>query len=115
MYEEGAMTDQKCQKWFVKFHGGDFLMDDAARSGRPVEVDSDKIKTLIENNQCYIMWEIADIFTISKSIKLLVKMKNVSYFMEKNHTNFLANLIEYQFNTLSWCQEHVSYNFRSCN
>ena len=25
--------------------------------GRPVEVDSDQIKTLIGNNQCYIPWE----------------------------------------------------------
>ena len=26
---EGAVTDQICQKQFVKFHAGDFLMDDA--------------------------------------------------------------------------------------
>ena len=51
--------------------------------GRPVEVDSDQIKTLIENNQCYTMWEIADILKISKSIKLLVKMKNVSFILQK--------------------------------
>ena len=48
------MTDGKCQKWFAKFRAGDFLLDDAPRLGRPVEVDSNQIKTLIENNQCYI-------------------------------------------------------------
>ena len=42
-------------------------LDDAPRSGRPVEVDSDQIETLIENNQCYIMQETADILKISKS------------------------------------------------
>ena len=57
-----------------------------------VEVDSNQIKMLIENNQCYTMWEIADILKISKSIKLLVKMKNVC-FMAKNETDFLANPI----------------------
>ena len=56
----------------------DFSLDAAPWLGRPIEVDSDQIKTLIENKQCYTMQEIADILKISKSIKLLVKMKNVS-------------------------------------
>ena len=55
MYRESAVTDQMCQKWFAKFHAGDFSLDDAPWSGRAVEVDSDQIKTLIENNQCYTM------------------------------------------------------------
>ena len=67
VYGEGAVTDWTCQKWFVKFRGGDFSLDDAPRSGRPVEVDSDQIETLIENNQHYTTWEIADILKISKS------------------------------------------------
>ena len=81
MYGEGA--DRTCQKWFVKFHAGDFSLDDAPRSGRPVEVDSDQIETLIEDNQCYTTWEIAGILKISKSIKLLVEMKNVSFILQK--------------------------------
>ena len=67
MYGEGAVTDQTCQQWFAKFCAGDFSLDDAPRSGRPVEVDSDQIETLIENNQRYTMQEIADILKISKS------------------------------------------------
>ena len=61
------MTDQRCQKWFVKFRAGDFLLNNAPRSGRPVEVDSNQIKTLIENNQCYTTWEITSILKISKA------------------------------------------------
>ena len=45
VYGEGAVTDQTCQKWFAKFHAGDFLLDDAPRLGLPVEIDSDQIKT----------------------------------------------------------------------
>ena len=70
-------------KWFATFCAGHFLLDDAPWSGIPVEIDSNQIETLIENNQCYTTREIADILKISKSIKLLVKMKNVFYFMEK--------------------------------
>ena len=41
VYGEGAVTDQTCQKLFSKFCAGDFLLDDAPRLGRQVEVDSD--------------------------------------------------------------------------
>ena len=61
------MTDQTCQKWFVKFHVGDLSLDDAPQLGGPVEVNGNQIETLIENNQCYTMQEIADILEISKS------------------------------------------------
>ena len=66
-YGEGAVTDWTCQKWFAKFRAGDLSLDHAPRSGRPVEVDSDQIETLIENNQCYTTREIANILKISKS------------------------------------------------
>ena len=56
-----------CQKWFAKFHSGDLSLYNAPQSGRPVEVNSDQIETLIENNQLYTMWEIADILKMSKS------------------------------------------------
>ena len=80
---EGAVTDRTCQKWFVKFCAGGFSLDDAAWLGRPVEVDSDQIETLIDNNQHSITREIANILKISKSIKLLVKMKSVSLILQK--------------------------------
>ena len=80
---EGAGTDQMCQKWFSKFCAGDFSLDDASWSGRPVEVDRDQIETLIENNQHHTMWEIAKILKISKSINLLVIMKNVYFILWK--------------------------------
>ena len=51
----------------VKFCVGDYSLDDAPLSGRPVEVDSDQVKILIENNPQYTMREIANILKISKS------------------------------------------------
>ena len=32
----------KKKKWFAKFRVGDFSLDDAPGSGRPVDVDSDR-------------------------------------------------------------------------
>ena len=83
MCGEDAVTDRMCQKWFAKFCAGDFSLDDAPWSGRQVEVGSDQIETLNEHDQHYTMWEIANILKISKSIKLLVKMKNVSFILWK--------------------------------
>ena len=88
VYGEGAVTDRTCQKWFVKFHAGDFLLDDAPWSGRPVEIDSDQIKTLIENNQRYTMWGIADILKISNSIAISENEQCAFYFMEKTKWTF---------------------------
>ena len=76
------MTYQMCPKWFVKFCAGDFSLNDAPWSGRPVEVDSNQIN-IIENNQCYTMRAIANILKISKSVKLLVKMKDVFFILLK--------------------------------
>ena len=67
VYGESAVTDGTCQKRFAKFCAGVFSLDDAPQLGRPVEVDSDQIKTLIENNRHYTRQEIADILKISKS------------------------------------------------
>ena len=66
VYVKGAVTAQMCQKQFGKFHAGNFSLDEAPWLGRSVEVDSDQIKTLIENKQRYTMWEVADILKISK-------------------------------------------------
>ena len=43
------------------------MLDGAPQSGRPVEVDSDQIETLIENNQCYATREIDNMLKIAKS------------------------------------------------
>ena len=47
VHGEGAVTDRTCQKWFAEFHAADFLPDDAPQSGRPVEVDSEQLETLM--------------------------------------------------------------------
>ena len=96
MYGEGCVTDQTFQKWFVKFCTGDFSLDDGApQSGRPVEIDSNQMETLIENNQHYTTGEIVYILKISKSTKLLVKMKNVSFILGKTKQTFWPNQYKY--------------------
>ena len=61
VHADGAVTDRTCQNWFARFHAGDVSLYDAPRSGRPVEVSSDQIEILIENNQLYATREMVDI------------------------------------------------------
>ena len=58
-------------------------MDGAPWLRRPVGVDSDQVETLIENKQRYNLWEIANILTISKSVRSLLKTKSVSFILQK--------------------------------
>ena len=64
MYGEGAVTNQRCQKWFANFHTGDFLLDNAPQSGRSVEVGTNQVEAIIESNQHYTMRETTDILKI---------------------------------------------------
>ena len=55
-----------------------------------VEVDSDQIVILIENSRCYASLEVADIIKIPKSMKLLIKIKSVSFILRKKNLNGIS-------------------------
>ena len=71
---KGAVTDRICQKGFENFVLE--ISHWTMLHGRPVEVDSDQIETLIKNSQRSVFQEITDMLKIPKSIKLLVKLKD---------------------------------------
>ncbi|GFS79440.1 histone-lysine N-methyltransferase SETMAR [Trichonephila clavipes] len=50
VYGEGVLTVRQGQNWFAKFRSGNFDVEDAPRSGRPVEADKDAIKALVDAN-----------------------------------------------------------------
>ncbi|GFV64640.1 histone-lysine N-methyltransferase SETMAR [Trichonephila clavipes] len=51
VYGEGVLTVRQCQNWCAKFISGNFDVEDAPRSGRPVEADKDAIKALVDANR----------------------------------------------------------------
>ena len=65
VYGEESLTERQYQKWFARFHSGDFDLKDVPRSRRPIEVDEDKIKAMMENNQRSTTQEIAEKLNIS--------------------------------------------------
>ena len=67
MYGEDVLTERQCQNWFAKFRSGNFDVEDAPRSGRPVEADEDTIKALIDANRRITTCEIAERLNLSNS------------------------------------------------
>ena len=60
VYGEKSLTERQGQNWFARFRYGDFYLKDEPRSGRPTEVNDDKIKAMIKNNQRRTTREIAE-------------------------------------------------------
>ncbi|EZA61916.1 Histone-lysine N-methyltransferase SETMAR [Ooceraea biroi] len=67
VYGEDALKLRQCQNSFTKFRSRDFNVKDAPRSGRPIEIDDDKRKALIDSNRRLTTREIAENLNISKS------------------------------------------------
>ncbi|GFV51230.1 histone-lysine N-methyltransferase SETMAR [Trichonephila clavipes] len=64
---EGVLTVRQCQNWFAKFRSGTFVVEDAPRSGRPVEADKDAIKALVDANRRITTREIGLWLNLSNS------------------------------------------------
>ena len=44
---QDIMSTRTAQRWFNQFNNGNYELNDLSRSGRPVEVDLDRLKSLI--------------------------------------------------------------------
>ncbi|GFT58412.1 histone-lysine N-methyltransferase SETMAR [Trichonephila clavipes] len=67
LYGEGVLTVRQCQNWFAKFRSGNFDVEDAPRSGRPIEADEDAIKALVDANRRITTREIGLRLNLSNS------------------------------------------------
>ncbi|KFM58915.1 Histone-lysine N-methyltransferase SETMAR, partial [Stegodyphus mimosarum] len=65
VYGDEALKERQCQNWFAKFRSGDFSLKDEKRSGRPVEVDDDLIKAIIDSDRHSTTREIAEKLRVS--------------------------------------------------
>jgi len=64
VYSNG-LNERTCRQWFGKFKNGDFNLEDQPRSGRPVEVDNDRLNVLVESDPRQTLRELATIMECS--------------------------------------------------
>lgn len=67
VYGSEAVTERTCQNWYKKFISGNFSLEDAVRSGRPLETSEDQMKAIIEVDRHATVREIAGQLKISKT------------------------------------------------
>ncbi|GFT83373.1 histone-lysine N-methyltransferase SETMAR [Trichonephila clavipes] len=67
VYGEGVLTVRQCQNWFPKFRSGNFDVEYAPGSGRPVEADKNAIKALVDANRRITTREIGLRLNLSNS------------------------------------------------
>lgn len=78
VYGDKSLKQRQCQRWFKKFNEGDFDLNDAPRSGRPSEIDDDKIIALVDSNPHYTTRDMAEILKIANS-SVQVHLKKLEY------------------------------------
>ncbi|CAH2094461.1 unnamed protein product [Euphydryas editha] len=71
VYGEGVLTVRQCQNCFAKFLSGNFDVEDAPRSGRPVEANKDAIKALVDVNRRITTREIGLRLNLSNLSKVI--------------------------------------------
>jgi histone-lysine N-methyltransferase SETMAR len=50
VYGESSPNERKCERWFARFKQGDYSLEDKLRSGRPSEVDEEKLEAIRKAN-----------------------------------------------------------------
>lgn len=59
VYGEECVNERTCRRWFAKFRGGDFTLEDEDRTGRPVEFDEKLLEAALEENPALSVEELA--------------------------------------------------------
>lgn len=67
VYGKDTIKLRACQKWFKKFRGGDFSIQDKARCGRPTNIIDDDLKALIDDDRHITVRQVAEKLNSSKT------------------------------------------------
>ena len=50
VYEEDAIAERTVRDWFARFKRGNFDLNDAPRSVRPIKMDQDQLRDLLKED-----------------------------------------------------------------
>ncbi|GBP60039.1 Mariner Mos1 transposase [Eumeta japonica] len=76
VYDEHALAEQTCRKWFARFKSGDFELDDKERPGQPKKFEDEELQGLLDIDSCQTLQELAtslavDLSTVGKRLKTM--------------------------------------------
>ena len=82
-FGDGTMSERKTQDWFRHFQNGNFNLEDSPRSGRPAQVDNDRLRQLIEADSRQTTRDLAQVLgahftTIAMHLRQLGKVHKLA-------------------------------------
>ncbi|GFX14205.1 histone-lysine N-methyltransferase SETMAR [Trichonephila clavipes] len=99
VYGEGVLTVRQCQNWFAKFRSGNFDVEDAPRSGRPLLPDN----TINSEVYCHQLDKLNDALQQKRSE--LINRKGLVFHQDnaRPHTSLVTRqkLLQLEWDTMS--------------
>ncbi|KAG5318081.1 MOS1T transposase, partial [Pseudoatta argentina] len=88
VYNEHALAEQTCRKWFARFKAGDFDLDDKERPGQPKKFEDNDLQALLNENSCQTLKELStslevDFSTIGKRLKSLGMIQKEGHWQKR--------------------------------
>ena len=99
----GTANEYTVQWWFKRFCRGDESLEDEEHSGRPLEVDNDQLRAIIEADPLTATWEIAQEREVDHSMFIwhLKQVGKVKTLDEWGPHELTKNLKHHHFEVLS--------------
>lgn len=67
VYGEGSISPRTAREWYAKFKAGTFDFRDVHRTGRPLQVDEERLKELVEEDDSQSCQDLGDKLDCSRS------------------------------------------------
>ena len=58
-YDDAALNERSCRKWFQKFKNGEFDVENKERSGRPKVYEDAELEALLDEDSCQTQKKLA--------------------------------------------------------
>ncbi|GBP37932.1 Mariner Mos1 transposase [Eumeta japonica] len=68
VYDEHALAEQTCRKWFARFKSGDFELDDKEQPGPPKKFEDEELQGLLDIDLCQTLQELATSLAVDLSM-----------------------------------------------
>ena len=84
VYDEHALAERTCQKWFTRFKSGDFGLEDEERPGQPKKLEDEELEALLDEDCCQTQEELAESFGVTQAA-ISKRLKVDGYIQEQEN------------------------------
>jgi len=120
VYDENPPSYDMVSRWFHRFENGDFSFDDKERSGRPQELDLDKLRKEVEDDPFLTTRDLSltlntHYSTVARGLKSIGKVRKLGRFIphqltqrDKNRRADMAASLLTRHRTFAWLDSIIT-------